>query len=137
MLVLAAISELGHLVNLPSQAEGVPSTAIPPMLQLTNWLLMGHCFSFLDNAGFSSLNYCVSLALFIPFSSFSASCSSFFLFSYKVLVFLTTSVHPHFFPYPTNFPFAFSSSVLSVSFSLLRTKDFEFSFFLNIFILLW
>ena len=30
MLVLAAISELGHLVNLPSQAEGVPSTAIPP-----------------------------------------------------------------------------------------------------------
>ena len=85
MLVLAAISELGHLVNLPSQAEGVPSTAIPPMLQLTNWLLMGHCFSFLDNAGFSSLNYCVSLALFIPFSSFSASCSSFFLFLYPLI----------------------------------------------------
>lgn len=73
MLVLAAVSELGHLVNLPSQTEGVPSTASPPMLQLINSLLMGHCFSFLDNAGFSSLNYSVSLALFISFSSFSAS----------------------------------------------------------------
>lgn len=73
MLVLAAFAELGHLVNLPSQTEGVPPTASPPMLQLIISLLAVHCFAFLDNAGFSSFSYSVSLALFIPFSSFSAS----------------------------------------------------------------
>lgn len=88
MLVLAAISELGHLMGYSSRPKESLEQHLHQGYNLLNSLLAALCFSFLDNAGFSSLHFLCSLAPFIPHSpSFPASVyATFFLISHKVLV---------------------------------------------------